>query len=112
MNKENRKRAVVLKTRCTDEEAETIKSKAHDSGLTVDEFLRVTSLGRRTRTTVQSQLIGELRELAVLIRQGYSVSGHGSGAEECSRVLQEVKTAMLKISGGLYDRESTTKEET
>ena len=63
---ENRNRVVKFTTRCLPEEADLIREKAMDSGVTVSELLRCAALGRKTRSAIDRQIINELRRLGGL----------------------------------------------
>jgi len=93
---ESRKRVVNLKTRCLPEEAEEIRSKAIDSGVTVSEFLRCAALGRKTRSTIDSQVINELRRLGGLQKHLFS-EGKGVHSKEYAEILKSIKEAILRI---------------
>lgn len=95
---ENRKRVVNLKTRCLPEESDVIREKAMDSGVTVSEFLRCAALGRKTRSTIDSQIINELRRLGGLQKHLFNESG-GVHSKEFSDVLIAIKEAILRIEG-------------
>ena len=89
---ENRKRVVNLKVRCLPEEADTIRDKALDSGVSVSEFLRCAALGRKTRSTIDSQIINELRRLGGLQKHLFYEGGKSNRAEY-SDVLAAIKKA-------------------
>ena len=100
---ENRKRVVNLKVRCLPEEADAIRDKAMDSGVSVSEFLRCAALGRKTRSTIDSQIINELRRLGGLQKHLFTEgSGHDGGAHlsrEYSDILLAIKAAIERIEG-------------
>jgi len=95
---ENRKRVINLKLRCLPDEAEVIKGKALDSGVSVSEFLRCSALSRKTRSTIDSQIINELRRLGGLQKHLYNESG-GAHSKEFSEILVTIKDAILRIEG-------------
>lgn len=64
---ETRQRTVVIPVRLKPAERDAIKEKAMDSGVSASEFMRCAALGRKTRSTIDSQVINELR------RQGGSL---------------------------------------
>ena len=82
---ENRKRTVNLKLRCLPEEADEIKDKALDSGVSVSEFLRCAALKRKTRSTIDSQIINELRRLGGLQKHLFTEAGGMRAAATCQR---------------------------
>jgi hypothetical protein len=95
---ENRKRVINLKTRCLPAEADVIREKSMDSGVTVSEFLRCAALGRKTRSTIDSQVINELRRLGGLQKHLFNESG-GAHSKEFSDILIAIKEAILRIEG-------------
>lgn len=95
---ENRRRVVNLKVRCLPSEAEAIKDKALDSGVSVSEFLRCAALGRRTRSTTDSQIINELRRLGGLQKHLFTESG-GQNSKEYADILQAIKAAIMALAG-------------
>lgn len=100
---EKRIMTVNLKVRCSPIEAERIKQKASDSGVSVSEFLRCAALGRKTRSTIDTKVINELRRLGGLQKHLYSESG--SHSKEYSDILQEIFAAIKRIAG--HDRQSS-----
>lgn len=95
---ETRKRTVALAVRLTPEEATAIKTKARDSGVPVSEFLRAAALGRKTRSTLDSQFINELRRLGGLQKHLFNESG-GQHSREFAAILVEIKNAVAQIAG-------------
>ena len=93
---ETRKRVVNLKTRCLPEEAEEIRNKAMDSGVTVSEFLRCAAVGRKTRSTIDSQVINELRRLGGLQKHLFN-EGNGIHSKEFADILAAIKDAIIRI---------------
>ena len=93
---ENRRRVINLKTRCLPEESDVIREKAMDSGVTVSEFLRCAALGRKARSTIDSQVINELRRLGGLQKHLFNESD-GVHSKEFSDVLIAIKEAILRI---------------
>ncbi len=95
---DSRKRTLALAVRITPEEADAIREKARDAGATVSEFLRSCALGRKTRSTVDSQVINELRRLGGLQKHLFNASG-GQHSREFAAVLVEIKQAVARING-------------
>lgn len=93
---ETRKRVVNLKTRCLPEEAEAIRNKAMDAGVTVSEFLRCAALGRKTRSTLDSQIINQLNKLGGLQKHLFK-EGSGVHSKEYAEILAAIKDAILRI---------------
>ena len=100
---EQRKRTVNLKVRCLPEEADEIKDKALDSGVSVSEFLRCAALKRKTRSTIDSQIINELRRLGGLQKHLFTeAGGHEGGgylSKEYADILVAIKAAIERIEG-------------
>jgi hypothetical protein len=94
---EKRLRTVALAVRLTPEEAEAIKTKAMDSGVPVSEFLRAAAIGRKTRSTLDSQVINELRRLGGLQKHLFTESG-GKHSSAYAGVLLEIRNAVARIS--------------
>ncbi len=93
---EKRLRVVNLKARCLQEEADVIREKAMDSGVSVSEFLRCAALGRKTRSTMDSQVINELRRLGGLQKHLFNESS-GVHSKEFAEILAAIKDAILRI---------------
>lgn len=93
---EKRLRVVNLKVRCSLEEAEAIKNKAMDSGVSVSEFLRCAALKRKTRSTIDSQVIGELKRLGGLQKNLFNEFG-GLHSKELAANLLAIKEAINRI---------------
>ena len=96
-NSDSRKRTTALAVRLTPEEANAIKEKARDAGVPVSEFLRAAALGRKTRNTIDSQVINELRRLGGLQKHLFNESD-GQHSKEFSAVLVEIKNAITRIA--------------
>ena len=93
---EKRKRVVNLKTRCLQEEADVIREKAMDSGVSVSEFLRCAALGRKTRSTLDSQIINQLTKLGGLQKHLFK-EGNGVHSKEYSEILSAIKDAIVRL---------------
>lgn len=94
---EKRQRTVALAVRLTPDEAEAIKTKAMDSGVPVSEFLRAAAIGRKTRSTLDSQVINELRRLGGLQKHLFTESD-GKHSAEYAGVLLQIRDAVSRIS--------------
>ncbi len=97
-NSESRKRTLALAVRVTPEEADALREKARDAGTSVSGFLRACALGRKTRNTIDSQVINELRRLGGLQKHLFTESG-GANSREFAAILVEIKQAVVRISG-------------
>lgn len=95
---ENRQRTVCLPVRLTPAEAQAVKSKALDSGVPVSEFFRCAALGRKTRSTVDNQVINELRRLGGMLKDQFNKSG-GQYSTESGAALREITAAITRIAG-------------
>jgi hypothetical protein len=93
---EKRLRVINLKVRCSPEEAEAIKNKAMDSGVSVSEFMRCAALKRKTRSTIDSQVIGELKRLGGLQKNLFNEFG-GLNSKELAANLLAIKEAINRI---------------
>lgn len=87
----------ALRLRCTPDDAAQIRGRAIDSGLTVSSFLRAAALGRKTRSTVDSQTINELRRLGGLLKDQFNRSG-GQYSAESAATLREITQAIARIA--------------
>lgn len=101
---EVRQRTVVRPVRLTPDEDALIQERAKDSGVPVSEFFRSAALGRKTRSTLDSQIINELRlmgsklnSMGGMLKDQFNKSG-GQYAEESAAVLREIQLAIARIS--------------
>ncbi len=99
MGSEQRKKTVSLKVRLEPSESDSIREKARDAGVTVSEFFRAAALGRKTRSTVDAQVINELRRLGGLQKKIHNDTG-GSFSKETAAILVEIKGAIGRIRRG------------
>jgi len=99
MSSEQRKKTVALAVRLAPEEAEAIREKARDGGVTVSEFFRAAALGRKTRSTIDAQVINELRRLGGLQKKIHNDTG-GSYSKETADILRAIKDAIERLSRG------------
>lgn len=96
-NSNKRQRTESLRVRLSPNEAEEIRKKALDKGVTVSEFMRCAALGRKTRnSTLESQVINELRRLGGLQKHLFTEGG-GQHSKEYAEILQAIKAAISKI---------------
>lgn len=101
MSSEQRKRTIVRPVRLTKEEDEVIKAKARDGGLTVSGFLRAAALGRKVRSTIDAQVINELRRLGGLQKKIHNDTG-GSYSKETAGILLGIKAAIAALGSGKF----------
>lgn len=87
----------VLRLRCSPEDEWAIRQKARDAGLTVSAFLRTAALAKRTRSTVDSQTINELRRLGGMLKDQFNKSG-GQYSRESAATLREITEAISRIA--------------
>lgn len=99
MSESNSRNMIVgLRMRCTPEESDQIKQNAMDAGMSVSEFLRTTALGRKTRSTVDSQMIAALIKMGGMLKDQFTKSGH-QYADESAATLREITAAIARIDG-------------
>jgi len=96
---DQRRKTVALALRLDPQEATLIREKALDAGVTVSEFLRAAALGRKTRNTLDAQLINELRRLGGLQKKIHVDTG-GRFSRETAEILLEIKFAIERIARG------------
>jgi hypothetical protein len=87
-----------LRLRCSPAEEEAIRQKALDAGASVSAFLRAAALGRKTRSTTDSQTINELRRLGGMLKDQFNKSG-GQYSRESAVTLREITDAIARIAG-------------
>ena len=102
---EQRKKTVALAVRLEPGEAEAIREKAKDAGVTVSEFLRAAALGRKTRSTIDAQVINELRRLGGLQKMIHNDTG-GSYSKETADILKAIKNTIQRLSRGDFQSDS------
>lgn len=95
---ETRQRTVCLPVRLLPGEAEAIKQQALDAGASVSGFLRAAALGRKTRSTTDSQTINELRRIGGMLKDQFNKSG-GQYSRESAATLREITDAIARIAG-------------
>lgn len=103
-----RQRTVVLPTRLRPDEADAIKKKARDSGVPVSEFLRCAALGRKTRSTVDDQIINELRRLGGLVKHLFTEGG--STTLSLATDFRALRVKIEKAIEGLDDARQGSEE--
>lgn len=96
---DQRRKTVALAVRLDPQEADAIREKALDAGVTVSEFLRAAALGRKTRSTLDAQVINELRRLGGLQKKIHIDTG-GTYSRETAEILVEIKQAIERIARG------------
>jgi len=82
--------------RCFEEAEALVRKKAHDSGMSVGQFVLAAALKRQTRSKINSPLINELRRLGVLQKHLFQES-NGSLSKEHANVLVEITEAIKRI---------------
>lgn len=102
---EQRKKTVALAVRLEPGEAEAIREKAKDAGVTVSEFLRAAALGRKTRSTIDAQVINELRRLGGLQKMIHNDTG-GAYSKETADILKAIKNTIQRLSRGDFQSDS------
>lgn len=97
-NSEQRILTCALRLRCSPEDEAAIREKARDAGATVSAFLRAAALGRKTRSTTDSQTINGLNRLGAMLRDQFNKSG-GQYSRESAATLAEITQAISRIAG-------------
>lgn len=83
---------------CTEEEESIVRQKAADCGIGVGPFMLRASLGRQTRTKIDSQIINELNRLGGLQKHLFNEGGKGKlYSKEYAQILKELKEAIARI---------------
>ena len=98
---EQRKKTVALAVRLEPGEAEAIREKAKDAGVTVSEFLRAAALGRKTRSVVEEGMINELRRLGGLQKMIHNDTG-GTYSKETAAIHAEAFSTAETAPKGRY----------
>lgn len=102
---EQRKKTVALAVRLEPGEADAIREKAKDAGVTVSEFLRAAALGRKTRSTIDAQVINELRRLGGLQKMIHNDTG-GTYSKETAAILKAIKNTIQSLGRGDFQSDS------
>ncbi|KOY00963.1 plasmid mobilization protein MobA [Pseudomonas nunensis] len=82
--------------RCFEEEEALVREKAHDSGMSVGQFVLAAALRRQTRSKIDSHVINELRRLGGLQKHLFSQSD-GALSRVYANVLVEITDAIKRI---------------
>ncbi|MBA3034689.1 MAG: ribbon-helix-helix protein, CopG family [Gammaproteobacteria bacterium] len=88
----------ALRLRCSPADEAAIREKACDAGATISAFLRAAALGRKTRSTTDSQTINELRRIGGMLKDQFNKSG-GQYSRESAATLTEITQAISRIAG-------------
>jgi len=91
---EKRQKNTLIQLRCTEAEAEAIKTKAIASGLTTSEYVRRSALNRRIMVRTDIRMMNELKRLGGLQKHLYSQMQDGM-TTELSRQYSEVLTSIV-----------------
>lgn len=94
---ETRQRTICWSVRLLPDEAALIRERAIDSGVPMSEFLRTAALGRKTRRTVDSQVINELRRMGGLLKDQFTKSGRQYSSESAA-TLRQINDAIARIA--------------
>lgn len=97
---EKRQKNTLIQLRCTEAEAEAIKSKAILAGLTTSEYLRRTALNRRIQVRTDIRMMNELKRLGGLQKHLYTQMQEGM-TTELSRQFSEVLVEIAKALNAL-----------
>ncbi|SDA32817.1 hypothetical protein SAMN03159355_04536 [Pseudomonas sp. NFPP10] len=82
--------------RCFEEEEALVREKAHDSGVSVGQFMLAAALKRQTRSRIDSHIINELQRLGGLQKHLFT-EGSGVLSKEYANVLVEITEAIKRI---------------
>lgn len=82
--------------RCFEEEEALVREKAHDSGMSIGQFMLAAALKRQTRSRIDAHIINELRRLGGLQKHLFS-QGDGALSREYANVLVEIADAIKRI---------------
>lgn len=82
--------------RCFEEEEALVREKAHDSGISIGQFMLAAALKRQTRSRIDAHIINELRRLGGLQKHLFS-QGNGALSREYANVLVEIADAIKRI---------------
>lgn len=103
----SRKRTVVMRARCTPEEAADIQDRAAASGNSLSAFLRASALGRRLRNRQDRLAVAELVSIAAELRRLGGLQKHlfteggNVRSKEYSDVLIALKAAGDELTAAL-----------
>ncbi|AZZ15203.1 TPA: plasmid mobilization protein MobA [Pseudomonas aeruginosa] len=95
-SEQRRRTGWLSAVRCFDEEELLVREKAHDCGMSTDQFMLSAALQRQTRSRIDSHIINELRRLGGLQKHLFSQGG-GSLSREYANVLVEIAEAIKRI---------------
>ena len=82
--------------RCFEEEEKQVREKAHDSGMSIGQFMLSAALKRQTRSKIDSHVVNELRRLGGLQKHLF-IEGNGAFSKEYANVLIEITEAIKRI---------------
>lgn len=82
--------------RCFEEEEALVREKAHDSGMSIGQFMLAAALKRQTRSRIDAHIINELRRLGGLQKHLFR-QGDGVLSKEYANVLMEITDAIKRI---------------
>ncbi|MDY7563441.1 MULTISPECIES: plasmid mobilization protein MobA [unclassified Pseudomonas] len=97
---EKRLREIVLRLRCTEDEAKKITDKARAAGISTSDLLRRSALNRKIMTRTDTRLMGELLRLGGLQKHLYNQMQSDMTTElskQFSQVLVSLKKAVLEL---------------
>jgi hypothetical protein len=82
--------------RCFEGEEALVRAKAHDSEISVGQFVLAAALNRQTRSKIGSHVINELRRLGGLQKHLFA-EGNAALSKEYANVLIEITEAINRI---------------
>jgi hypothetical protein len=101
---DSRQRTAVIPVRLTPSERDAIKEKAKDSGVTASEFMRCASLGKKTRSTIDSTMINELRRQGGSLRDKLSSIDGQANKEVALATIAAFREVVKTIEGFAFKR--------
>lgn len=87
------------RVRATRAEREQVEQNASDCGLSIGEYMRLASLGRKTRSRTAAVIINELRLIGNDVKQIHAVAPHVDRAR-LSLLLDQIIEAIKHVGEG------------
>jgi hypothetical protein len=104
---DTRKRTVVVHTRCLPEEADALKAKAEDAGISLSMFIRCAGLSRRIRNQSDRIICADIKTFAAQLRslgglqKNLFNSSRGAYSQQTSELLIAFKNAVDEATRAL-----------
>ncbi|MBP2157377.1 plasmid mobilization protein MobA [Erwinia rhapontici] len=97
---EKRQKNIIIQLRCTEDEAEALRSKARTAGISTSELLRRSALNRKIMVRTDLKLMNELLRLGGLQKHLYNEMRDKMTTDlshQFSDVLVEIKRAIIAL---------------